>query len=132
MGNPDTTDVVAEVSAREPDLLDAVFECSGDQAAMDQGVQLLKPGGKLLLIGIPGGRNRVSFDINLLRRKELVIQNVRRQNDCVQRAIDMIAKKEIDVNVMVTHHLPFAHTQQGFDMVADYQDGVVKALLTFD
>ena len=131
-GNPDTQDVVAEIAAREPELLDAVFECSGDQDAMDQGVELLKPGGKLLLIGIPGGRNRVSFDINLLRRKELTIQNVRRQNNCVQRAIDMIARKEIDVNVMVTHHLPFAQTQAGFDMVADYQDGVVKALLTFD
>ena len=131
-GNPDTQDVVAEVSEREPELLDYIFECSGAQEAMDQGVQLLKPGGKLLLIGIPGGRNRVSFDINLLRRKELVIQNVRRQNNCVQRAIDMIARKEIDVNVMVTHHLPFAQTQKGFDMVADYKDGVVKAMVTFD
>jgi hypothetical protein len=32
---------------------------------------------------------------------------------------------------MVTHHLPFADTQAGFDMVANYRDGVVKALLTF-
>ena len=44
----------------------------------------------------------------------------------------MIASKEIDVNVMVTHHFPFAQTQEGFDMVADYRDGVVKAMVTFD
>ncbi len=93
VGNPETSDVVAEIARREPELLDAVFECSGEQDAMDQGVELLKPGGKLLLIGIPGAINRVSFDINLLRRKEICIQNVRRQNDCVQRAIDMIAKE---------------------------------------
>jgi L-iditol 2-dehydrogenase len=129
-GNPDTQDVVAEITQREPQLLDAVFECSGQQEAMDQAIQLLKPGGKLLLIGIPSV-NRVSFDINLLRRKELIIQNVRRQNGCVQRAIDMIAHKEIDVNVMVTHHIPFEDTQSGFDMVADYKDGVVKAIVTF-
>ncbi|MBV9850071.1 MAG: alcohol dehydrogenase catalytic domain-containing protein [Armatimonadetes bacterium] len=131
-GNPDSDDVVGEITRREPELLDYVFECSGSQDAMDQGIELLKPGGKLLLIGIPAGTNRVSFDINLLRRKELIIQNVRRQNNTVQRAIDMIADKEIDVNVMVTHHLPFARTQEGFDMVADYQDGVVKAMVTFD
>ncbi len=130
-GNPLTDDVVGAVTGREPELLDAVFECSGDQDAMDQAVQMLKPGGKLLLIGIPSV-NRVSFDISLLRRKELSIQNVRRQNECVQRAIDMIAHKEIDVNVMVTHHLPLAQAQQGFDMVADYADGVVKAMVTFD
>lgn len=130
-GNPDTQDVTAEISTREPDLLDAVFECSGSQEAMDDAVRLLKPGGKLLLIGIPSF-NRVSFDINLLRRKELCLQNVRRQNNCVQPAIDIIARKEIDVNVIVTHHLPFAQTQQAFDMVADYKDGVVKAMVTFE
>ena len=130
-GNPSTEDVAAQIAEREPELLDAVFECSGSQDALDDAVRILKPGGKLLLIGIPSV-NRVSFDISLLRRKELVIQNVRRQNDCVQRAIDMIANKEIDVNVMVTHHFPFAQTQQGFDMVADYRDGVVKAMVAFD
>ena len=44
----------------------------------------------------------------------------------------MIARKEIDVTVMVTHHLPFVETQRGFDMVTDYQDGVVKAMVTFE
>lgn len=131
VGNPDTEDVVAAIAHREPELLDVVFECSGQQEAMDQGIQLLKPGGKLLLIGIPA-INRVSFDISLLRRKEICIQNVRRQNNCVQRAIDIIAHKEIDVNVMVTHRIPFTETQKGFDMVADYQDGVVKAMVTFE
>ena len=131
-GNSDTEDVVAEITRREPELLDVIFECSGEQSAMDQAVQLLKPGGELLLIGIPGAQNRVSFDINLLRRKELRIQNVRRQNHCVQRAIDMIANNEIDVNVMVTHRFPFVQTKAGFDLVADYQNGVVKAMIIFE
>ncbi len=131
-GNVLTDDAVAEISRREPELLDAVFECSGEQDAMDQGVQLLKPGGKLMLIGIPGAQNRVSFDINQLRRKEICIQNVRRQNNCIQPAIDMIARKEIDVNVMVTHHFPLSQTQKAFDMVTDYKDGVVKAIVTLD
>lgn len=131
VGNPNTEDVVAAITEREPDLLDVVFECSGKQDAIDQGVEILKPGGKLLLIGIPS-ENRISFDISLVRRKEICIQNVRRQNDCVQRAIDMIANKEIDVNVMVTHHVPFAQTKEAYDMVADYQDGVVKAMVMFE
>jgi len=128
-GNPDAEDVIAAVAEREPTLLDAVFECSGEQDAIDQGVELLKPGGTLLLIGIPGATNRVSFDINLLRRKELRIQNVRRQNGCVQPAIDLIASKQVDVSLLITHRLPFARTPEGFDMVAGYKDGVVKAMI---
>ncbi len=130
-GNPQTDDIAAEITRREPELLDAVFECSGEQEAMDQGVQLLKPGGKLMLIGIPGAANRISFDINQLRRKEIYIQNVRRQNDFVQKAIDMIARREIDVDIMVTHRFGFEQTQEAFEMVTDYRDGVVKAMVAF-
>ena len=129
-GNPDRIDIVQAVSEREPGLLDVVFECSGKQDAMDQGVELLKPGGKLMLIGIPGAHNRVSFDINQLRRKEIGVQNVRRQNEQVQNAIDMIASRAIDVSVMVTHQFPFERAQAAFDLVTDYRDGVVKAMIS--
>ena len=131
VGNVQTSDIVGDITHREPELLDVVFECSGEQEAMDQGVQLLKPGGKLMLIGIPGAANRVSFDINQLRRKEICIQNVRRQNDFVQKAIDVIARREIDVNIMVTHRFTFDRTEEAFEMVTDYQDGVVKAMVAF-
>jgi hypothetical protein len=29
----------------------------------------------------------------------------------------------------VTHHFPLAETKQAFDLVADYRDGVVKAIV---
>jgi L-iditol 2-dehydrogenase len=130
-GNPDTEDVVAEIARQEPALLDVVFECTGDPAAIDQALYLLRPGGKLMLIGIPGAANRVSFDINMLRRKEICVQNVRRQNGCVQAAIDLIASRKIDFSSIITHHFPFTQTQEGFEMVAGYRDGVVKAMIVF-
>jgi L-iditol 2-dehydrogenase len=130
-GNPLSCDVVQEVNRQECAQLDVVFECCGKQEALDQGIDLLKPGGKLMLIGIPPTLERVSFKIDTLRRKELCIQNVRRQNHCVQAALDMIARREFDVNVMVTHRFPFSQTQAAFDLLDDYRDGVVKAMIDF-
>jgi L-iditol 2-dehydrogenase len=130
-GNPDTGDVVADIAAREPAQLDVVFECCGKQEALDQAIELLKPGGKLMLVGIPPTLERVSFLIDKLRRKEICIQNVRRQNHCVQPALDMIARGDFNVDVMVTHRFPFARTKEAFDLVAGYQDGVVKAMIDF-
>ncbi|MEI8139679.1 MAG: alcohol dehydrogenase catalytic domain-containing protein [bacterium] len=130
-GNPEACDVVKEICQREPAQLDVVFECCGKQEALDQGIELLKPGGKLMVVGIPPTLDRVSFKIDLLRRKELCIQNVRRQNHCVQPALDMIARREFDVNVMVTHRFPFSQTQAAFDLVAGYENGVVKAMIDF-
>ena len=44
---------MAGVKTLEPGGLDVVFECCGEQEALDQAIEMLKPGGKLLLIGIP-------------------------------------------------------------------------------
>ena len=130
-GNPDCCDVVAEIAGREPLLLDAVYECAGQPETVDQGVELLKPGGKLMLVGIPR-EDRVSFAIDLGRRKELTLQNVRRQNDCVQLTLDGLANGRLDPDFMVTHRFAFAQTKEAFDLVAGYRDGVVKAMIHFD
>ncbi len=130
-GNPDTEDVVAAVAGLEPGGLDVVFECCGEQEALDQAIEMLKPGGKLMLIGIPPTAERVTFLIDKLRHKEICIQNVRRQNHCVQPALDMIDRGDVDVGVMVTHRFGFEQTQAAFDLAASYADGVLKAMIEF-
>lgn len=131
-GNPDKEDVVAAICKAEPLLLDVVFECCGDQDALDQAIQLLKPGGKLMIVGIPATLDRVSFRIDDMRHKEICIQNVRRQCDCVQPALDMLADGSIDIDQMITHRFSFEETRDAFDLVADYRDGVVKAMINYE
>lgn len=128
-GNPDRLDIVQEIERRAPLLLDIVYECSGDPAAIDQGVMLLKPGGTLVLVGIPE-TDDIAFDIHELRRKEITIVNIRRQAHCTQKAVDLLASRRINIDAMVTHRFPLEQTQQAFDLVAHYRDGVMKAMLT--
>ena len=128
-GNPEKADIVKEIANREPLLVDVVFECCGQQEALEQAVALVKPGGKIMLIGIPPSMKYWSLNVDFSRRKEICIQNVRRQNHCVQPALDMIDNKLFDVNKMVTHRFKFKDTKEAFDLVADYRDGVVKAMI---
>ena len=127
-GNPEKQDVIGDLAAIEPLGLDVVFECCGKQEAMDQAVKMLKPGGKLMLVGIPE-EDRVSFSIDLLRRKEICIQNVRRQEGCVQETLDKMASGRLDVDFLVTHRFPLERVKEAFDLVAAYGDGVVKAMI---
>lgn len=129
-GNPDTSDIVNDILEAEPHGLDAVFDCCGDQEALDQAIEILKPGGKLMIIGIPQF-DRFSFPVDTLRHKEICIQNVRRQCDCVQTALDMIENNAFDINILATHHFRFDETKKAFDLVADYRDGVLKAMVEF-
>lgn len=129
-GNPDQTDVVGEITRREAMLLDVVFDCCGQQEALDQAVQLLKPGGKLMIVGIPEVE-RVSFVIDLLRRKELSIRNVRRQRQCVSAVLKMMGSGELNGDFMITHRFPFDRAEEAFDLAANYGDGVIKAMIEF-
>jgi threonine dehydrogenase-like Zn-dependent dehydrogenase len=120
--------VVAAIQHLEPLGLDVVFECAGEQDALDQCIDLLKPGGALLIVGIPEV-DRVSFNINRLRRDELRILNVRRQNECVEPAIELIATGCVDVRPLITHHFSLEETAQAFDLVSARRDGVMKAII---
>jgi L-iditol 2-dehydrogenase len=130
VGNVDKQDIVAEINSAEKDQLDVVFECCGQQDALNQALEILKPGGKLMIVGIPKNL-RISFNIDKLRRKEICIQNVRRQNGCVQDTLDMISSQAVKADPMITHHFAFDQTKEAFDLVAGYKDGVVKAMIEF-
>lgn len=130
-GNPDTEDVIAAVKEMEPALLDVVFECCGKQEAVEQAIDVLKPGGKLLIIGIPEF-GRWSFPVDKLRHKEVCIQNVRRQNGALDETLELLSEGRIDVSLMPSHRYTFEDTKHAFDLVAGYSDGVMKAMIDFE
>jgi|WetSurSiteA1Bulk_404760.scaffolds.fasta_scaffold00629_9 L-iditol 2-dehydrogenase len=129
-GNIDHEDVNRIILQQEPLMLDTVFECCGQQEAFRQAFELLKPGGKLVVVGIP------EFDhwlmpVDVGRRKEIVIQHIRRQVDCVEASLRYIAEGRIKVRSMVTHRFGFRNTPEAFETVAAYRDGVMKAMIDF-
>lgn len=129
-GNPDTEDVVKAINEKMPLGVDAYFECAGRQETIDQGLEIIKPGGKAVIVGIPRS-DRVSFSIDKLRRKEITVVNIRRQNKCVQPALDLVASKKVNIDFMITHRFRPEKAKDAFDLVAEYRDGVIKALIEF-
>ncbi len=122
--------IVIEIGKSEPRMLDVVFECCGQQEALDQAIDLLKPGGKLMIVGIPEF-SHFSFPADSVRRKEICIQNVRRQNGCDKQAVEVIADGSIAVDRWITHRFGLADCKDAFDLVAGYRDGVMKAMIHF-
>ena len=127
-GNPDETDVAAEILSRRPEGVDAVFECAGQQETLEQGLAVLKPGGRLLLIGIPEFE-AFSLPADGMRRKEATVVNVRRQNGCVGPALDLVASGAVELGWLATHRFGLAQVAQAFELVAGRQDGVLKAMV---
>ena len=129
-GNPDIQNVVDEITVLEPNMLDVVFECCGKQEAFENAIDLLKPGGKLMMIGIPEFDNwQLSADKG--RRKEITFVNVRRQNHALEPTLEMMQNKVFDARQMMTHRFKFDQTKEAFDLVDNYADGVMKAMIEF-
>jgi len=128
-GNPDREDIVAEILARESLGLDLVFECCGEQSALDQAVALLKPGGTLVVVGIPL-ETRMSFESGKLRRREIRVQSVRRQNKCLEKAVAMIHTGRIKVDFLATHFFKLDRARDAYETAAERRDGVIKAIVT--
>jgi len=128
--NPNREDIVSEIMKREPLGMNAVFEVSGDPEAIEQAVELVKPGGWIYQIGIPIS-DRVSYPIAKLRRKEVAIRNIRRQNRCLKRALLLIETKHLEVAWLATHAFNIDEAQKAFSTATDRTDGVLKATIAF-
>ena len=129
--DPSVENVQESILSLEPLGLDVVFECCGSQQAVDTAIDVLKPGGVLAIIGIPES-GKIDFDPHKLRRKELTVVNVRRQNECIAGAVNLIRTEDVKLDFMATHTFQLDQVQEAFEMAADYRDGILKAIISLD
>ena len=82
----DGNEARAIANAAPPFGLDVAIEAAGVQAAVDAAVEAVRPGGRVILAGIPSDE-RTSFPASTARRKGLTISLVRRMKHTYPRAI---------------------------------------------
>lgn len=109
----------AAVRERE---VDVAFEAAGAQDAVDDAFAAVRPGGKVILAGIPDD-DRTSFSASIARRKGLTIKLVRRMKHTYPRAIELVSKGLIDVRSIVTHRFPLTQASEAFQ-IAERREGI--------
>ena len=97
--------------------VDIAFEAAGVQAAVDDAFDAVRPGGRVILAGIPDD-DRTSFSASLARRKGLTIKLVRRMKHTYPRAIELVSKGLVDVRSLVTHRFPLGQAVEAFRVAA--------------
>jgi threonine 3-dehydrogenase len=106
--------------------VDVVLEMSGAPPAIQQAMRLARPGGRVSLMGIPSRpvELRVSEDIIF---KGLTLHGVvgRRLYETWTTMQSLLANGRINVEPILTHHLPFADFEQGMELMRSGQCGKV-------
>jgi L-iditol 2-dehydrogenase len=109
---------------------DVVFDAAGAPETIALGLKCLRPGGTLVLIGIPEPLE-FPVDLHAALGRELRIQAVRRSNHKGAQAAALLASGRIPT-ALITHQLPLEKAQEGFEILHSYSDGVGKLIFDFD
>jgi L-iditol 2-dehydrogenase len=107
---------------------DVVFECAGTLGTPQQAIDMCRPRGRLVWVGIPPG-DTITLSIHEARRKELTLTMARRFLATYPQAIDLAASHRADLTCLITHRFGLAETEAAFALVEQYADGVIKALI---
>ncbi len=94
-------------------VVDLAFEAAGDDDAVNAALASTRPGGRVLLIGIPSN-DRTCFTATVARHKELTIQLLHRMKFTYPRAIQMVESGKVDVRSLVSHTFPLERTVEAF------------------
>lgn len=95
---------------------DVMIEASGNEAALRNGLEALRPRGILIQLGLGGD---VSLPQNMVVAKEIEIRGSFRFHEEFALAVDLINRRRVDLTPLLTEVLPLAEAVKAFDLASD-------------
>jgi L-idonate 5-dehydrogenase len=106
---------------------DVMLECSGNQRALRDGLEVMRPRGVVVQLGLGGD---VSIPQNVVVAKELEIRGSFRFHAEFALAVRLINEARIDLSPVVTHSFPMQQARQAFELASDRKQAM-KVLIDF-
>ena len=108
--------------------VDVTIECAWAAEAAQVAVDITRPGGVVVLVGIPL-EDEITLKHSALRRKGLTLLMCRRMKHVYPRTIPLVASGQVDLKSLITHRFPLSQASEAFRMNAKYEDNVVKTII---
>ena len=93
--------------------VDVAFEVAGTDPAIAAAMHAVRPGGRVVLAGIPS-TEASTFPASVARRKGLTIAVVRRMKEVYPRATALAVAGLVDVRGLVSHRFPLTGVAEAF------------------
>ena len=110
---------------------DVAFEAAGSELALDDAIQNVRKGGKIVAVGVFEQRPRV--DISVLGDRELsLIGTLMYKQQDYEQAVEWIASGAIRTGPLVTKHFPFDQFAQAYEFIEQQADKTLKVMIDVD
>jgi L-idonate 5-dehydrogenase len=107
---------------------DVMLECSGNQRALRDGLEVMRPRGVVVQLGLGGD---VSIPQNMVVAKELSICGSFRFHAEFALAVQLINQRRVDLSPVISHSFPMQQAQQAFEMASDRKQAM-KVVIDFE
>ena len=107
---------------------DVAIECSGSVKGISDSINCLKPKGTLIQLGLGGD---VLIPLVSVTTKELNLRGSFRFHLEFELAVNMMKKKLINVNPLITHKLDFKSAKEAFELAMNNEKKSMKVQLSF-
>lgn len=118
--DPVETDPVEAVAmATSGDMASVVFECSGSPVAFRQAVEIARPFGKIIQVGLFEGTLELLPDLtgNMFAFKNLTIRGSGGQR--WDMAVDLVGKRQVKTHNLITHRFRLDDIKEAFETQLD-------------
>lgn len=115
-----------EARQEEPSML--VFDCTGDRESMENAIQLLQQGGKLVFVGLVNERISI-FDPDLHRREATILASRNSTAPEHHRVLDLMESGQMDVSDWPMECAPPERMNERFPLWLRREAGIVKAVV---
>jgi len=103
---------------------DVVFEASGSGKVAALALDMLKPGGTLVYIGMP--IEPVAFDVVKAQAKEVTVKTIFRYAHVYPRALALMGSGKINLKPLITETYPFGKSIEAYDYAVSPKPTSVK------
>lgn len=126
-------DASVETERLVRDGLDIVIETAGTTDAIDLATRLVRHGGRVATLGIPGESAKLVLPGNRLVDKDIeLIASLSYTTAVFTRIVKLVSNRLIDLASIVTHRFPARDFMDAFALMRDRQGTVAKILLEHD
>lgn len=125
--NEEPLDQVKDITDGE--LATAVFDATGNKAALESGVQYLAHGGQYILVGLNKGDLQFNHPFIHAREASILCSRNATFTDFHQ-VMDVLYEGNFPVSSYITHRAPFDRMIDHFNGWLEPENGVIKAMVT--
>jgi L-idonate 5-dehydrogenase len=106
-----------DLFATDKGSFDVAFEASGAAPALAGALQVVRPGGTIVQVGIAGGE--IAIPLNVLVAKEISLRGTFRFHEEFAWAVFLLSTRAIEVMPLLTGVFPLAEAVRAFELAAD-------------